>query len=98
MRFVRALAAAGLLLLILTGIPLALAATIGDPRPGWSDLGAGDVSDRALLDALASVTWLAWAYFTVTVLIETMHLARAGGRPRVPTAAVGSRLVRPLLT
>src|SRR5689334_9704275 len=76
MRYLRALAAAGVLLLVLGGTPVFLTLVMGDPRPGWEALWAGDVSDSAVLDVLKTLTWLGWAYFTGTVIIEIIHLAR----------------------
>jgi DNA-binding SARP family transcriptional activator/nucleoid-associated protein YgaU len=98
MRYFRALGAAGVLLLILGGFPLALAATIGNPLPGWRDLGAGDVSDTALLALLSTLAWMAWAYFTATVLLETLYLARQRTGLRTPRPAPERRLARTLLT
>jgi DNA-binding SARP family transcriptional activator/nucleoid-associated protein YgaU len=98
MRYLRAFAAAGVLLLVLGGIPVLLAAVMGDPRPGWQALWVGDVSDSAVLDVLATLTWLGWVYFTGTVIIEIVHLLRSGrGSGWVPGRAQQQRLAGRLL-
>jgi len=100
MRYLRAAAAGGALLLILGGIPLVLIAAAGDPRSGWVAVGVGDVSDTALLDVLASLGWLAWAYAAGTVLAEIVQLARTPGGRSAPhrMPGPGRHLARTLLT
>jgi hypothetical protein len=78
---IRAVAALVVLGALLPGFPVILATTIGNPLPGLGDLIVGDVSDTAVLAFLASVTWVAlgvaWAQFTVAVLVEVYcRLAR----------------------
>jgi len=100
MRYLRAVASAGVLILSLAGIPLVLAATIGDPRPGWVAVEAGDVSDTALVDVLVTLAWLSWAYFAATVLVEAVHLIGARHGRWTPEAwpGPGRQLARTLLT
>lgn len=86
MRRLRALAAAGVLLLLLAGVPTLLAATIGNPAAAWPDLRAGDLSDTVIVDVLAAVAWLAWAQFAVAILAETLAAAT---RIRVPARIPG---------
>ena len=76
MRWVRAVAAAGVVLFLLAGIPLILAVTIGNPLAGWSALQAGDLSDSTVLDVLAVLAWLVWAQFTWVLVREAVDLTR----------------------
>jgi hypothetical protein len=75
MRYLRAVTAALLLLLLTAGFPLALATTVGNPLTGWESLRAGDVSDVVLLDVLAALAWAVWVYFAWAVLSEILTLA-----------------------
>lgn len=81
MRYLRALGAGLLLAALVIGIPSLLAVTIGNPLRGWPDLGAGDLSDTALIDVLAAVAYLAWAQFAAAVVMETIE---ATTRIRLP--------------
>ena len=69
-RRVKALGATLVLLALVIGIPLAMAATIGNPMRGWADLKVGDLTDTVLIDLLAVIVWAAWAQFAVSVLVE----------------------------
>jgi len=80
----RAAAATLLLTLILVGLPLGLATTIGNPLHAVPDLRAGDLSDRAIAAVLASMAWLAWASVTTAFAIEIAERAIAGVRHREP--------------
>lgn len=75
-RVLRALLAGGLLVAVTAGVPVMLLAALGDPRTGWADLGAGDLSDRALLAVLSSVAWLSWAQFCLQVVLELRAAVR----------------------
>ncbi len=102
-RFVRALAAAAVVAVLVAGVPLVLFATVGDPRTGWGDLAVGDVSDTALLGVLATLAWLAWGFFTITLVGEAKYqLGHWLRYRRVPppqeTTLIGGRLARALLT
>ncbi len=100
LRYLRAVAAAALLLLLLGAVPVALAASVGDPRTGLSDLAAGDLSDTAILAALVSTAWFTWAYFAGTVIIEAFSLMTSRRRPSRsrPRTAPRPRLAHTLLT
>lgn len=65
MRRLKALGATVVLLVLVVGIPLAMAATISNPVRGWAGLKTGAPTDQALIDLLAVVVWLAWAQFAV---------------------------------
>src|SRR6476659_5518663 len=82
MRFLRAVGAALLLVLLLVGAPALLAATIGNPAGSWPDLLAGDVSDRVIIDILAAVAYLAWAQFTIATVVELVSAVRRTPMPR----------------
>ena len=79
----RASAAATALLALLVGVPLLLAAAVGWPLPhqvptsGWLRHAlSAPLSDHDLLDILATVTWLAWAYLLLTVVGEVVTQLR----------------------
>jgi nucleoid-associated protein YgaU len=76
MRHLKALGATLVLLVLVVGIPLGMAATIGNPVHGWADLKVGDLTDEVFIDLLAVVVWLAWAQFAVSVLVEVGAAAR----------------------
>ncbi len=85
MRRLRALGAMVVLLVLVVGIPLGMAATIGNPLHGWADLKVGDLTDAVLIDLLAVIVWLAWAQFAVSVLVEVGAAARHVQMPtRIP--------------
>ncbi len=96
MRYLRAAAAAGVLLLLVVGVPLVLAATIGNPLVGWADLLAGDVSDSVVLDILAALAWAGWVQFTWVVLREAIDLARH--TPRREARQVAGQVPAPQLS
>jgi DNA-binding SARP family transcriptional activator len=99
MRSLRAALALLLLLVLVTGIPLLLTATIGNPASGWADLWVGDVSDRAIIAVLATLTWLAWAQFAGALVREGLALARHAPAPDLTGWAAGPQQVaRALLT
>src|SRR5947199_10423196 len=75
--------AALLLLAVTVGLPLTLAATVGNPLHAWTSLRAGDTSDGDVIAILAGVFYLAWASFVVPVLVEigSVVVTRVTGRP-----------------
>ncbi|WP_088284918.1 LysM peptidoglycan-binding domain-containing protein [Kineosporia sp. A_224] len=73
-RYLRAAAALVVLLVLVVGLPVGLAATVGNPLQAWPDLRAGDLSDTAVVAVLAAVAWVAWAQFAVAVLAETLSV------------------------
>ena len=98
-RFSRALGAAVVLLVLLIGVPVVLAATIGNPLDGWSDLKAGDISDTAVIDILAAVAWIAWAQFALATVVEALtRLSRVRTPRRIPGVFAGQQhLARALI-
>lgn len=88
MRRLKALGAILTLLALVVGIPLAMAATIGNPVHGWADLKVGDLTDTVLIDLLAVLVWVAWAQFAFSVLVEigagVRHVPIPTGLPLVP--------------
>ena len=79
----RALGALLVLLLLLVGIPAALAIT-GNPLAALPDLLAGDVTDTGVIAILATVAWVAWAQFAVATLAELLGALRRRPAPRIP--------------
>lgn len=92
MRYLRALAAVVALLVLVAGIPLLLIFTVGNPLTSWSDLAAGDFSDTTVIAVLTAAAYLAWAQFTLTVLVEVLAaLTRIHLPERMPPAWPGQR-------
>ena len=91
MRRLKALGATLVLLVLVVGIPLVMAATIGDPLRGWADLKVGDLTGEVVIDLLAVVVWLAWAQFAVSVIVEVgaavRHVHTTIRIPLVPGSA-----------
>ncbi len=79
----RALGALLVLLLLLIGIPAALA-VMGNPLDALPDLLAGDVPDSAVIAVLAAVAWVAWAQFALATAGELLGAARRRPAPRIP--------------
>lgn len=85
MRRMKALGATLVLAVLVLGIPVAMAATIGNPVHGWADLKVGDLTDTVLIDLLAVIVWAAWAQFAVSVLVEIGAAVRHVPTPtRIP--------------
>lgn len=81
-----------LMVALLGGLPLLLASTIGDPRQGWADLSVGDVSDRALIDVLATLAYLFWVQFAVATMAELLTRAlRLPSPPPLPGLLPGAQ-------
>ena len=100
MRRVRGGLALLALLVLVAGLPAALAATVGNPLGGWPVLAGGDVSDVVVIDVLATVAYLAWAQFVVAVLVEAVAVLGGRGVPRrIPGVFAGQQhLARTLIT
>ncbi len=79
----RALGALLVLLLLLIGIPAALA-VMGNPLDALPDLLAGDVPDSAVIAVLAAIAWVAWAQFALATAGELLGAARRRPAPRIP--------------
>lgn len=95
--------AALVLLGAIAGLPLALAATVGNPIQGWPAIHTGRLSDDEVLAVLATVFWLAWLSLVIPAVLEIALavLARATRRPprrlRLPGLGAQQDLVRNLL-
>ena len=100
MNKLRSAAAALLLLILVMGVPLLLAATIGNPLKSWPDLLAGDVTDRVIIDILAAAAYLAWAQFTLAAAVEVVSAVRRTPMPRPIPGVFGGQqhLARTLVT
>ena len=81
MRILRALAAQVTLLLCVVGLPMLLAATIGNPLHGLGSLREGQVTDAVVIDLLAGLAYLCWAQFVLAVLTELATALRHAGTP-----------------
>jgi hypothetical protein len=96
---------AGIILLAATiGLPIAVAATIGNPIHNWTSIHATQASDSAVMAILASVFYLAWASFVIPVLVEvaTTITAWVTHRPRrefrLPLLGAQQELARTLVS
>jgi len=98
-RTARAVLAAALLVVLLIGIPVGLASTIGNPLDSWPAIKAGDVSSQVVIDVLAAVVWLCWAQFAIATALEGWAAARRVTLPsHVPLVYSGGRtLARTLI-
>ncbi|MFB6958128.1 BTAD domain-containing putative transcriptional regulator [Streptomyces sp. NPDC056309] len=99
--FVKAFLAFLALLVLLVGVPLALATTIGWPLPhGVPSLDwlQQEITVQTFLGILTVVVWLAWAQFTACVLVEMKAALSGVGVPgRVPGAGPSQLLARQLV-
>jgi nucleoid-associated protein YgaU len=90
-RTIRALAAGLMLAALLLGVPVLLAATVGNPLAGLPDLLAGDITDAVVIDVLAVVALLAWVQFAIAVAAEVVAAMRQAPMPRVPGVFAGQQ-------
>jgi DNA-binding SARP family transcriptional activator len=94
---VLAAGAAGGLLLVIVGIPLALILAVGWPLHGVDELrdavAGGYVPDDLVVAVLTAALWLLWAEFTAITLVEVVAVCRGRSAPRLPLA----RGVQPLV-
>ncbi|WP_281156999.1 BTAD domain-containing putative transcriptional regulator [Streptomyces sp. HYC2] len=99
--FVKAFLAFLALLVLLIGVPLALATQIGWPLPhGVPSLDwlQQEITVQTFLSILTVVVWLAWAQFTACVLVEMKAALSGVGVPgRVPGAGPSQLLARQLV-
>ncbi|MGW3508110.1 BTAD domain-containing putative transcriptional regulator [Streptomyces sp. NPDC000994] len=99
--FVKAFLAFLALLVLLVGVPLALATQIGWPLPhGVPSLDwlQQEITVQTFLSILTVVVWLAWAQFTACVLVEMKAALSGVGVPgRVPGAGPSQLLARQLV-
>ncbi|MFD8521773.1 BTAD domain-containing putative transcriptional regulator [Streptomyces capillispiralis] len=99
--FLKAFLAFVALLVLLVGVPLALAVWAGWPLPStfepmeWLKQ---DISVSTFVSILTFVVWLAWAQFTACVLVEMKAALSGVGVPgRVPGAGPSQLLARQLV-
>ncbi|BDA64991.1 LysM peptidoglycan-binding domain-containing protein [Actinomyces capricornis] len=97
----RSILAAGVLLLIIVGLPLLLLQTVGlppVPREFHASMLLQAVSLEVLLGVLYWVLWLAWLQFTVCTVVEIVSAVRGQGMPvHVPLSGGIQGLVRRLV-
>ncbi|HEX2499526.1 MAG TPA: LysM peptidoglycan-binding domain-containing protein, partial [Actinomycetes bacterium] len=87
-----ALIAIATLAALVVGVPFLLISVVGSPIPAewptWAELQtalAGPVRWGPVIDVLTALAWLAWAQFTVCVLVE---LQAGLSRPRTPARRI----------
>ncbi|MCF0081668.1 BTAD domain-containing putative transcriptional regulator [Streptomyces lomondensis] len=99
--FVKAFLAFVALVVLLVGVPLALATQIGWPLPSGVpslDWLQQEITVQTFLNILTVVVWLAWAQFTACVLVEMKAALSGVGVPgRVPGAGPSQLLARQLV-
>ncbi|GHE12167.1 hypothetical protein GCM10010339_74480 [Streptomyces alanosinicus] len=100
--FVMAFLAFVALLVLVVGVPGALAVFVGWPLPHGmpsQDWLTQEITVQTFLHVLTVVVWLAWAQFTACVLVEVRAAASGVGLPgRVPGAGPSQLLARQLVT
>ena len=89
------------LLVVLVGVPLALALSVGNPLPDTRpsrDWLTAQVTAGTVLQVLACALWLAWAHFAVCVLAEWRAARRGSGVPSdVPLGGGSQHVARRLV-
>ncbi|MFF3845393.1 BTAD domain-containing putative transcriptional regulator [Streptomyces sp. NPDC002328] len=99
--FVKAFLAFVALLVLVAGVPGALAVLVGWPLPDGApslDWLQQEITVRTFLNILTVVVWLAWAQFTACVLVEVKAAASGVGVPgRVPGTGPSQLLARQLV-
>lgn len=99
--FLKAFLAFVALLVLLIGVPGALASQIGWPLPSGSpslDWLQKEISVDTFINTLTVVVWFAWAQFTACVLVEVKAALSGVGLPnRVPGAGPSQLLARQLV-
>ncbi|MET9911478.1 BTAD domain-containing putative transcriptional regulator [Streptomyces sp. NPDC006476] len=99
--FVKAFFAFVALLVLVVGVPGALAVTIGWPLPSGApslDWLQQEITVWTFIHILTVVVWLAWAQFTACVLVEVKAALSGVGVPgRVPGAGPSQILARQLV-
>ncbi|MFL6114611.1 MAG: BTAD domain-containing putative transcriptional regulator [Catenulispora sp.] len=95
------LAALLALLVLVIGVPLALASFIGWPLPHSMPSGGvlnARIDTKTFTNILAILVWLAWAQFTACVVVEAAAAARGIGMPgHVPLSGGSQLLARQLV-
>ncbi|MGX7828998.1 BTAD domain-containing putative transcriptional regulator [Actinokineospora sp. 24-640] len=108
-RLVRGLLAAAVLVTLVAGLPWALTHFLGwplpDHLPSWAEVQGvllGPMTTTFLLDFLACLTWLVWAFFTLDVARCAVEIARDARMPdlsgtgpvhRIAAVLVGAVLI-----
>ncbi|WP_254398769.1 BTAD domain-containing putative transcriptional regulator [Streptomyces sp. AC602_WCS936] len=99
--FVKAFLAFVVLLVLVVGVPLALAMQIGWPLPDGVpslDWLQREITVQTFLNILTVVVWFAWAQFTACVLVEVKAALSGVGVPgRVPGSGPSQLLARQLV-
>ncbi len=99
--FVKAFLAFVVLLVLVVGVPLALATQIGWPLPDGVpglDWLQREITVHTFLSILTVVVWFAWAQFTACVLVEVKAALSGVGVPgRVPGSGPSQLLARQLV-
>ncbi|MEW2162929.1 BTAD domain-containing putative transcriptional regulator [Streptomyces sp. NPDC007084] len=99
--FVKAFGAFVALLLLVVGVPGALAVGVGWPLPHGAprmDWLQREISVSTFVNALTVIVWFAWAQFTACVLVEVKAALSGVGMPnRVPGAGASQLLARQLV-
>ncbi|WP_221353327.1 bacterial transcriptional activator domain-containing protein [Streptomyces beigongshangae] len=99
--FVKAFLALVALLLLLVGVPGALATQIGWPLPSGApkvEWLQQEITVGTFVNVLTVVVWFAWAQFTACVLVEVKAALSGVGLPnRVPGAGPSQLLARQLV-
>ena len=91
-KIAKGLAALGLLVALVGGVPWALWRYVGWPLPhtlpSWSQFTTGldqrGIPDRVLIDSLACVVWISWAILASSVLAEIPAAVRGRTARRLP--------------
>ncbi|MBS2552271.1 hypothetical protein KGQ19_35990 [Catenulispora sp. NL8] len=95
------LAALLALLVLVIGVPLALAYFVGWPLPHSMPSGnllSAKIDTKTFTNVLAILVWLAWAQFSACVLVEALAAARGIGMPgHVPLSGGSQLLARQLV-
>ncbi|MEY9926025.1 hypothetical protein ABH926_000645 [Catenulispora sp. GP43] len=89
------------LLVLVIGVPLALAYFVGWPLPHKMPSGGllnAKIDTKTFTNVLAILVWLAWAQFSACVLVEALAAARGIGMPgHVPLSGGSQILARQLV-
>ena len=104
-RLAKAASALVALVVVLAGVPAALAVTVGWPLPRAvphlgeiaSALGGQSIDDSFLVKVLAVMCWLAWGQFSACVAAEVVGWRRGRGTPRIPLSGALQPLVAQLV-
>ncbi|WP_042422248.1 LysM peptidoglycan-binding domain-containing protein [Streptacidiphilus anmyonensis] len=101
-RLLKGLGALAALSALEAGVPLALLAWGTNPHqvPTWqqtTDALTGPDNGSLFLGALTVIGWLAWALFTVQVLLELIAVLRHRAAPRLPVLGAGQHLAATLV-